>query len=418
MSSKDRVLIDAIQGVPTDPNAQDDRLNGEIMELDHSIAQNESDKRAIQRLTADKRMTQKQASTATQIIDANNAKLKKIRAELEEKQKKNKAAKQPAPDKPVVPNVQGLLFSRRVSVDQIINNALGRDQGYQCTADKPLKQVLQERFNDHLSGRFPLPPQESLKLRADLQAEFDREHPGQQSAWPAYSNDEQAYIRDEAEKKAANDNNLTIATQSAFAGGAVAAGYTAGADPRTVNKFGTAVLAAEGLLGARRGGQGKKSPQNSVPASTRNPQPTTPRPTPQSNARGAGNGVVVVRSGATNRGATQAVELAFDKSTRTWTTPAGLDYGPGSVHGNRVKHVLDHAVPNPNKTTHSVFNVDRKEVLGLVDEAWLARSKPLPNDPGAYVVPMGRTVGTAGETNIKIIVRPGTTKIITAYPWQ
>ncbi|MFN3809115.1 MAG: filamentous hemagglutinin N-terminal domain-containing protein [Roseateles asaccharophilus] len=116
--------------------------------------------------------------------------------------------------------------------------------------------------------------------------------------------------------------------------------------------------------------------------------------------------------------APKVVELTFDKGTRTWTTPAGVDYGPGSVHGNRVQHVLDHAVPNPNKTTHTVFNVDRKEILGLVDEAWLAKGNPLPNDPGAYVVPMGRVIGTAGETNIKIIVRPGTSKIITAYPVQ
>lgn len=85
------------------------------------------------------------------------------------------------------------------------------------------------------------------------------------------------------------------------------------------------------------------------------------------------------------------------------------------MHGNRVQHVLDHAVPNPNKTTHSVFNVERKEVLGLIDEAWLKKGNPLPNDPGAYVVPMGRIIGTGGENGIKIIVRPGTNKIITAY---
>jgi len=117
-------------------------------------------------------------------------------------------------------------------------------------------------------------------------------------------------------------------------------------------------------------------------------------------------------------GASKAVELTFDKSTRTWTTPAGIDYGPGSVHGNRVQHVLDHAVPNPNKTTHSVFIVDRAEILALVDEAWLVKGNPLPNDPGAYLVPMGRVVGAAGETSVKIIVRPGTNKIITAYPVQ
>jgi hypothetical protein len=54
--------------------------------------------------------------------------------------------------------------------------------------------------------------------------------------------------------------------------------------------------------------------------------------------------------------------------------------------------------------------VDRKEVLGVVDEAWRAKGSPLPNDPGAYVVSMGRTIGTA--------VRPGTNQIITAYPFS
>jgi LysM repeat protein len=114
----------------------------------------------------------------------------------------------------------------------------------------------------------------------------------------------------------------------------------------------------------------------------------------------------------------KAVELSFDKVTRTWTSPAGLDYGPGSVHGNRVKHVLDHLVPNPSKPSHTMFNVERNQVLGLIDEAWAIRVAPLPSDPGAFVVPMGRVIGTSGETSIKIIVRPGTSKIVTAYPMK
>ncbi len=147
--------------------------------------------------------------------------------------------------------------------------------------------------------------------------------------------------------------------------------------------------------------------------------------TPNGAVPAAGSGVGGVEAAGTGgvaangaNSAPKAVELTFDKGTRTWTTPAGIDYGPGSVHGNRVQHVLDHAVPNPNKTTHSVFNVERKEVLGLIDEAWLKKGNPLPNDPGAYVVPMGRIIGTGGENGIKIIVRPGTNKIITAYPIQ
>jgi hypothetical protein len=109
--------------------------------------------------------------------------------------------------------------------------------------------------------------------------------------------------------------------------------------------------------------------------------------------------------------------LSFDADTRTWTSPAGLDYGTGSIHGNRVKHVLDHTVPNEAKAVHSVFNVPRADVLKLVDEAWVKRGQPLPSDPGVYIVDMGRVVGTAGQTSVKLVVRPETNKLITAYPF-
>jgi filamentous hemagglutinin len=65
---------------------------------------------------------------------------------------------------------------------------------------------------------------------------------------------------------------------------------------------------------------------------------------------------------------------------------------------------------------HSVFNVGRNQVLGLVDEAWSMRGAVAAGDLEAFVVPMGRSVGTTGETTVRIVVRPGTNQIITAYP--
>ncbi len=100
----------------------------------------------------------------------------------------------------------------------------------------------------------------------------------------------------------------------------------------------------------------------------------------------------------------------------TWTSNAGLIYGQGSIHGNRVKHVLAHTQPDPSKPRHTVFNVDRSNVIGLVDEAWNKKGSPLPNDPGVYVVDMGRVIGTNGETKIRIVVRPNTNNIISIYP--
>lgn len=52
----------------------------------------------------------------------------------------------------------------------------------------------------------------------------------------------------------------------------------------------------------------------------------------------------------------------------------------------------------------------------MVDEVWAKRGQPLVDDPGAYIVPMGRVIGAAGEANIKITTCPGKNEVISAYP--
>ena len=59
----------------------------------------------------------------------------------------------------------------------------------------------------------------------------------------------------------------------------------------------------------------------------------------------------------------------------TWTSNEGVIYGQGSIHGNRVKHVLDHTQPNSSKPKHTVYNVDKSQVIGLIDEAWVKKDK-------------------------------------------
>jgi RHS repeat-associated protein len=102
----------------------------------------------------------------------------------------------------------------------------------------------------------------------------------------------------------------------------------------------------------------------------------------------------------------------------SWESSEGLSYRGLDKKGlNRVEHVLEHTVANPSKPVHSVFNVPRTKVLALVDEAWGSAARvPVPKDPGAFVTPLGRVVGTSGENAVKIIVRPGTSEVITAYP--
>ena len=111
------------------------------------------------------------------------------------------------------------------------------------------------------------------------------------------------------------------------------------------------------------------------------------------------------------------IKLTYDKVNKVWTTPAGLDYGLGSKHGNRIKHVLDHAVPNYKKPTHTVFNVSRKEVLPLIDEAWKKKgSSQIERGLEVYNINMNKVIGTNGEKNIRIVTKPGSKIIITAYP--
>lgn len=64
----------------------------------------------------------------------------------------------------------------------------------------------------------------------------------------------------------------------------------------------------------------------------------------------------------------------------------------------------------------SILNVDRTKVIGLIDNGWAKRGVHVVDDPGAYVVDRGRAIGTAGETHLRIIERPGTTELISAYP--
>jgi filamentous hemagglutinin len=118
-------------------------------------------------------------------------------------------------------------------------------------------------------------------------------------------------------------------------------------------------------------------------------------------------------------GSNPAGRLTYDAVSDSWASPGGLVYGQGSAHGNRVLHVLDHTIPNSSKPVHSVFNVDRTQVIGLVDEAWAAKVGPgtlQANGNRVWVVDMGRQVGTGGQTSIQIVVRDGTTQLITAFP--
>ena len=103
-----------------------------------------------------------------------------------------------------------------------------------------------------------------------------------------------------------------------------------------------------------------------------------------------------------------------------WRSKAGLFYEEGSIHGNRIKHILVHTYPDLNRPMHSIFNATEDVVIKLVDEAWLMRNTGQSiiekNGYEIFNIPMKRIIGNNGEKNIRIVVKAGTPKIISSYP--
>ena len=107
----------------------------------------------------------------------------------------------------------------------------------------------------------------------------------------------------------------------------------------------------------------------------------------------------------------------------SWTSPAGLYYGPDPSHrfASRIDHVMAHTKPDPSKLRHSLFIAsDRQAVLQLIDEAWRARGPPR-REGGVYGrdvydIAMGRPVGRQGQTGLRIVVERESADIVTAYP--
>ncbi|WP_437188220.1 hypothetical protein SH668x_001653 [Planctomicrobium sp. SH668] len=132
-------------------------------------------------------------------------------------------------------------------------------------------------------------------------------------------------------------------------------------------------------------------------------------------------------------GSPEPVEL---KSTgkNKWVSPAGVRYEGLDPDGNtRKEHVLRHAEDDPDRPgPHGVFDGGEDLTFAWVDLAWkkVQSDKISPDTESgrdAYTVPMGRRVGFLGGetgkrrknpplTTIFIVVRRGTSEIITAFP--
>ena len=111
----------------------------------------------------------------------------------------------------------------------------------------------------------------------------------------------------------------------------------------------------------------------------------------------------------------------LDYIVNGFESPQGIIYNV-TADENRIEHVLAHGVPDLTKPEHSVFNVANKDIIPLVDEAWSNRTGTnvikviQPNGNEYFDIPMGRVIGTAGQTSIRVVVEQGTRVIVTAFP--
>jgi hypothetical protein len=121
----------------------------------------------------------------------------------------------------------------------------------------------------------------------------------------------------------------------------------------------------------------------------------------------------VIHASPSMEAATQAAEHGFvSLGGGFFRSPAGLIY---HSKDGRLEHVLLHAYPNGSKKVHSLFK-DKHRILETIDEAWRRRGKHVPGDPMAYDVDMGRIIGSGGESFIRVVVWPGTSEVVSAYP--
>jgi hypothetical protein len=144
------------------------------------------------------------------------------------------------------------------------------------------------------------------------------------------------------------------------------------------------------------------------------------------------------RAGEANPGAAsgsgeESTPFLREIRTDVFESPAGLQYGPGSEEGHRLKHIMRHARDDPGRPgPHGVFDGGQSEILALLDEAWL-----LARDGGPDVrtqqedrrtimtVNMGRRVGYVGgesgqrrgnpsASHVRLVLEG--VQVITAFP--
>lgn len=136
------------------------------------------------------------------------------------------------------------------------------------------------------------------------------------------------------------------------------------------------------------------------------------------------------------RGLDKASDLGKLRSVGegVWESAAGLRYGADPQFGNRVEHVLKHAIDDPaRRGEHGVFDAGRTGALKVIDEAWSIIQKggagvsvTQQGKRTVYTVDMGKRIGYVGgqagaaanrpaAQHLRLVVENGR-DVITAFP--
>jgi hypothetical protein len=296
------------------------------------------------------------------------------------------------------------------------NKTIGRLTTMVCTpadntgsGSSPVQQRLDQldsQYDDHVSGRNPLPPEQSLWLRGEIDRLSQIVHPGQQSLWPAYSPLERQYLAQQAAQHERDANTLGMALLGPVFGGPAAAVRNLGAPESVVsglNEFGFNVAGAVALGGIGRG---------EVVDAARWGQSTSRQIKYQSKEL---NEKYFPRK---NTGV--VVRKIYSQLDWKAVIPKKGQYKGQS----REDHVRLHNVDNLSKPDHGVFIGDG---VDITNQAW-QRAQDLniaPDINGTLTVPMGTPTGYAGGYNatpgnafnsVTIKVIPGTNKLVTSFP--
>jgi hypothetical protein len=210
-------------------------------------------------------------------------------------------------------------------------------------SDKARLKQLEQRYADHASGKNPLPPEQSLKLRAEIDQLSTKINPNQTNAWGDYSPAEKQYIANKQAAARQFGNNLGIMLLGPVAGGPAALGREFNASEATIENLGRLGLDAVGLKGAQGTksispvGNGKPMAQNVV---------TVPVPKPV--AAPVGRGVAVEKKFAANdfisKHAYDKHSYQENKSSEGNKTRYGKDVNPNEIR--------EQTLNNPDKVTN------------------------------------------------------------------